>query len=310
MTYILRTGTRPEDYPRLAELLNSAGTQPVTAAELEEGDAGLPAGSLLHRTFAVDEAGRILGFSEAYRYPNTVAGKFYTSCVVEAGARRRGLGSALLAACESYAVAHGGNFFVGFTRDDDPTTLAYLEKRGYAVRRHAWHSALDLSAWDPAPFAGVVEAVQAGGIRLTTLADEPASEAQQKLYDLMARTMPDIPGYEAAQFMAFETWQNWVVKGAGPARVIIAADGDRYVGVTIAKVTEGAYHTDHTSVDRACRGRQIALALKLAAISQALALGFTRMTTGNDSLNQPMLAVNRKLGYVPSAGDYEICKRI
>lgn len=33
------------------------------------------------------------------------------------------------------------------------------------------------------------------------------------------------------------------------------------------------------------------------------------MMTGNDSRNEPMLAVNQKLGYVPESGTYEVIRR-
>ena len=47
-------------------------------------------------------------------------------------------------------------------------------------------------------------------------------------------------------------------------------------------------------------------ALKLRGVEAAKRLGVRQMRAGNDSLNAPMLAINRKLGYVPVAGEYEV----
>lgn len=310
MSIQFRAPILPEEYDRLADLLRQASMQPPTANELAESDRDLPPGSVLHRTLAVDSTGQIIGFGEAFRYPNTKVGKFYVTVAVDRGARGAGVGTALLSQVESFATGQGGDYFVGCVRDDDPASLAYIHKRGYATQRHGFSSYLDLTTWDGAPFAGVLDAVRAGGIRLIPLTELASPEAEARLYELMSRTMADLPGYEAAQFMSFEVWQNGFIKRAGAENVIVAADGDRFVGVTIMEKTDTGLYTAHTSVDRAYRGRRIALALKLFCIDLARARGVTIMTTGNDSLNGPMIAVNRKLGYVPQAGEYDVAKRL
>ena len=61
-------------------------------------------------------------------------------------------------------------------------------------------------------------------------------------------------------------------------------------------------HNMLTGVDRAYRGRKIAQALKLQTILYAKACGADSIATQNDSVNAPMLAINRKLGYVRQEG--------
>jgi mycothiol synthase len=65
-----------------------------------------------------------------------------------------------------------------------------------------------------------------------------------------------------------------------------------------------------TGVDRAHRGRGIALALKRATIAYAIATGVEVMETHNDSRNQPMLAINQALGYRPGIGITEVKRSI
>lgn len=57
-------------------------------------------------------------------------------------------------------------------------------------------------------------------------------------------------------------------------------------------------------VRREFRGQHRATALKLLAIRMTRQHGMARMRTNNDSESGPMLAINRKLGYVPEPGEY------
>ena len=50
------------------------------------------------------------------------------------------------------------------------------------------------------------------------------------------------------------------------------------------------------------------MTLKLAAMRYARSQGARSISTHNDSKNSPMLALNRKLGYVPEPGRYTLRK--
>jgi GNAT superfamily N-acetyltransferase len=311
MAVTLRPCRLPEEYETLAAIQNAGSGQPTTAGELAGRDGWMPETSLLRRVVAEDESGAVVGFAEAYRYPNTPEGKFYIHVAVLPVAQHRGVGTALLEHVEQFAREHGGNRFTGEVADRDATALAYLQKRGYEIERHGYDSRLTLSEFDAAAFHGVIEAVEAKGVRFFTLADAPGDEIKRALYDLYSRTMVDIPGYEAKSFMAYETWHKFVLEGEGcrPDWVFIAAEGERLVGVTTMVVSGDHVYTNHTLVDRAYRGRGIALALKVLAVQAAVRFGAPYMRTGNDSQNGPMLAVNRRLGYQPLAGYYTVVKR-
>ena len=56
------------------------------------------------------------------------------------------------------------------------------------------------------------------------------------------------------------------------------------------------------------RGQKLAQVLKLQSIQFAKAFGADYILTHNDSENDPMLAINRKLGYVPQPGVYRLIK--
>lgn len=296
----------------MAAILNASRTPLTTPDELAASRSWWPEGSISHLVMATGEGGQVIGFTEVYRFPNTVAGKFYAALAVHPASRNKGVGSALLTEMEGFAAGHGGTRLVGDVADTDAGSLAFLEKRGYRVEQHGFDSTLDLDAFDESPFTGVLSAAEAKGIRFFTLADSDTPETRRALYELYGRTMVDIPGYEAKSFMAYETWLRMVVDGerTRPDWVLIAAEGDRLVGATQMITSQDHVYTNHTLVDREYRGRGIALALKLLAIRAAIRHGAPFMRTGNDSLNGPMLAVNRKLGYKRLVGDYTVARTL
>jgi GNAT superfamily N-acetyltransferase len=64
---------------------------------------------------------------------------------------------------------------------------------------------------------------------------------------------------------------------------------------------QSAYNL-HTGVRHAYRGRKIAQALKIKAALYARQHKMRFLRTNNDSLNAPILSINRKMGYQPQPG--------
>jgi GNAT superfamily N-acetyltransferase len=86
----------------------------------------------------------------------------------------------------------------------------------------------------------------------------------------------------------------------------LALDGNVWVGfasVSLSPKTQSAYNAT-TGVIRAYRGRKIGQALKVMAARYARQHGAQTIRTDNDSLNVPILAINRRLGYQPQPGTY------
>jgi len=66
------------------------------------------------------------------------------------------------------------------------------------------------------------------------------------------------------------------------------------------------YH-EYTGVLREYRGRRIALALKMLGLRTAAACNVPYMRTHNDSMNAPMLRINRDLlGFRAEPGQYKL----
>lgn len=305
MTFTIRPFQTPADYATCVKFVNMISPEPYTAEDwLAEDEAG-PAGMHIFRLVAETSDGVVAGFAECMRFPTDKPGDYPILALVDLGYRRQGLGAQLLVAIEAHAREQGAVTLSSTVKDDEPASVAWAEKQGYAQYRHTFQSTLDLATFDPAPFTDVVPAVEASGIAFTTLAERNDEAFVRAVADLMTKTHLDIPGNESSE-QSYEAWESWYIKhkDARMDGIIVALDGDRVAGVTALRKegAEGNWYTNYTGVHRDYRGRQIALALKLKSIELAMAEGATTMRTNNDSKNAPMLAVNRRLGYKPEPG--------
>ncbi|MBB3155977.1 GNAT superfamily N-acetyltransferase [Paenibacillus endophyticus] len=319
ITITLRPLQLPGDYEQLAQLLNQVWSEPTTAQRLLEDDQklyevghtwmdenGLLGGYDRERQAAVNEHGEIVGFAWSWRAPWTEPGYLCNTLIVDEAYRNRGIGSLLLRHITQWASKLGAAALLAEVWDDHAEARQFATKRGFAIERHAFQSLLQL---DSGECRHAALAPEQPDLRFLTLSDEPGEVSDHKLYALYKESLVDIPGF-MGEVPAYEEWLKWYLKvdGFAPERVIIAADGDTFVGVTNVLhnlQTNGMYH-EYTGVSRSYRGRKVALALKIKAIELALEHGASYIRTDNDSLNVPILSINRKLGYVPLRGSYRL----
>jgi GNAT superfamily N-acetyltransferase len=307
----LRQADPARDFERIAGLLSLVSTEPVTADGLREDEARTMPGKHWQRWVAEAPDGQIVGTSMLIRYPSQPAGMMNLELVVDPTRRRQGIGTALFHAAMAYGRKHGATRVLAEVRDDSADSLRFAEKRRFVTSHHVFDSALDLATFDETPFAGVVEQLEAEGIEFITLADTgKTDEALRQLYALNRMAVLDEPGSTGG----FPTYENWlrIVIDAGwysAENQFIAVLNGRFVGLAGVYAEPGAPESMFnglTGVERDERGRGIATALKLLTIRRAKALGAARVTTNNDERNGPMLAINRRFGYVAMAGHYVV----
>ncbi len=310
----LRQAVPEQDFERIAELLSLVSTEPVSVDGLLEDEARTMPGKHWRRWVTEDADGRVNGYAMVIRYPSQPAGLLNLELVVDPAHRRQGIGSLLLEAALAYATEHGCTVMPVEIRDDSPESLSFAQKRGFTVSHHVFDSTLDLDTFDAAAFADTLARAEAGGIRFFTLADTGKTEAAlRRLYDLNRQAVLDEPG-STGGFPIYENWLRIVIN-AGWYRAesqFIAADGETYVGLAGVYNEPGmpeAMFNGLTGVHSAYRRRGIALALKLLTIQYARAHGARTISTNNDERNAAMLAINRMLGYVPSAGHWVAQRR-
>lgn len=310
----LRLAEPQKDFPRMAELMNLTEPEPITVEEMMGWVRDAPKERIQQRMVAIDERGQLVGFSNTGRNPWMTPGRFWIEVVTDPAVSQRGVGSQLYADGVQFAQEHGATLLEAEVRDHLPASLHFAQQRGFQIDRHIFESTLDLATFDEERFAGVIESVEASGIRFFSLADlGNTEEAQRKLYEINRRYAFDIPGREPT-FAPFEQFKREVFEADWyrAEGQLVAADGERWIGMSAFGYfsASNAMYNMLTGVEREYRGRKIALALKLLVIRWAKNYGAAYVRTNNDSENAPMLAVNRKLGYQPRPGKYLLLQKL
>lgn len=298
------------DLPDLARLYGFIRPEPVSLDQVR--DWWQPKTDEIRQTrLAVDQAGRVFGLSDVQREPWMRPAHFWLQVIVAPEQRRRGIGTTLFTQAARFARSQGAAVLESSVRDDDAGSLHFAERRDYRVARHSFDSSLDLAAFDESRFSDLLGRVEAEGFRFFSLADAgPLTEVlKHKLYELNRITALDNPGNNRT-FPTYASFDKNVFSASWfrADTQLLAADGERWVGLSaLAWYPEGRLAANaFTGVLPEYRGRGLATALKLHAIRLARRLGAGSVRTNNDSLNAPMLAVNRSLGYGPEPGLYHL----
>lgn len=193
--------------------------------------------------------------------------------------------------------------------EDHPHKMRFLEERGYRVVQRSQDSELDTAGFDPMLYAGLLDKVSAGGIRICNLPDMLVEDPDflRRLHALESELVADVPYYDSQ--VDATPYEDWVKSFTDypellPEANLVALAGDQLVGMTnlwTSLATDRTLYTGFTGVLPAYRRRGVATALKV----RALAFAKQRLTpsgdpplvrTGNEA-NNPMLQLNLRLGF-------------
>jgi mycothiol synthase len=246
--------------------------------------------------YLVGEDGVILGSGVgaifAYRARRVVA-----LITVLAGQRRRGAGTALYEAISKWAGERGVREMEVSVSGNDPESLSFAQRRGFAEERREVGLVLSLAGISP------LQVQPPAGIEIVTWARRP--ELARGMYEVDLETHPDIPGFEDVAIEPFEDWMvhNMQRPTDSPEATFIALADEEVVGFAKLSLTAptAAGHAI-AAVKKAWRGRGIARALKATEINWALANGYTELHTSNEERNAPINRLNARLGYRPGIG--------
>lgn len=323
MNFTVRNMRIPEDYNQVAAILNVVLAEETNAKILAEEDSKIPSASCLQidekglltgfdrcRIVAEDLDNQVVGYGIAWRAPWTAAGELNHMLAVRPDCRKQGIGRSLYARLEAWALSVGAAKLNYEVRDNEEKAIAFAQQNGFTTERHTFESVLDLSSFD----CGLLGA-ENGKIHITSLADIDDPDKELKLYELYKATSVDIPGFNG-EFFDFHEWRNWTLKlpGSKPEYTLLALnDTGEFIGVAhvlLQQASRSMYH-EYTGVHQDYRNRGIGLALKLKSIELALGLGLSYMRTHNDSLNVPMLKINRdRLQFKAVPGKYKVVKQL
>ncbi|RPJ41081.1 MAG: GNAT family N-acetyltransferase [Chloroflexi bacterium] len=307
----IRPALPERDYERILALINIDESEPYTLSQYQHWLREEP-GRMYRTRVAVDDQDEVIGYSEVVHETWYAPGRYYLWVCVDPRFLRQGIGSALYAEAEAFALAQGAAVLTTDMRDNNPAAFAFAGRFGYSLDRHLFESVLDLDQFDETPFSDCIATLSASGIRFYSLADfDNTVEARRKLYEVNTITVLQIPG-SRGEMPTFEQFEKEVAGSEwfNPEGQLLAADGEQFIGLSAVRLypeSRSSYNL-MTGVLEAYRGRKIALALKLLAIRYARSCGAKTMRTHNDSRNAPILAINRKLGYQPQPGKYFLRK--
>ena len=216
----------------------------------------------------------------------------------------RGIGRQLFHDLEGVASSRHAKAVLGGVRAEEPRSVRFFEQSGFVETERVWTSILDLT---PPVSTGGAPARQmwaSEGVELTTLGKEGAQrpEVRERIYQLCKETSADVPRRGPSSSWTFEQFVETAFAGPGylPEGVFLARAGDEYVSITrLDKMPAkpDSLYVGYTGTRRSYRGRGIASELKRQAIEFARAGGYHYLQTNNHSLNQPIWAINEKLGF-------------
>lgn len=293
----VRPAITDEDLATVARIVTTVSPDnPTSVEDMRWSDEKYPGG----RRFVAWLDGVVAGAGGAgriYMFPPDFDGLWGNISVLPAH-RRRGVGSALLAALSDVARGAGKTMLMGRTTSDRHDAIDFLEHRGFTEHERMKVVRLELaSAARP-----VVEAPE--GLRISSLEAQP--ELVPGVYEVAKEALPDIPGDGPT---APDTLDEFRIRDVD--RPTIPAGGfvvgiDAVTGVVVGYANlmlvpgnpNVAWH-GMTGVARAWRGRGVATALKRATIAWAIDNGLEALEGANDIVNAPMRAVNKRLGYQP-----------
>lgn len=293
-----------DDYPAFLEVRNAVFPDyAVSVEEARHWDENLGPKCLFKRTVALRD-GTIVGAGEFRQIPWTYDPHgFRLEITVHLSERGRGAGSAIFEHLILAMRPHEPRVLRTMTRATDEAGARFLLKRGFVREQSNWESRIDLTAFDPSPYAGLEETLAREGIRLRTLRELRAENGwQRKLHALFWAAEQGMPDEEAHNQIEFETFDALLCND--PFLVddafIVAAHGGDFIGLSYVRESRKNLDatTGLTGVIPEWRGRKIALAMKVRSLATAKALGFPSSKTWNDTRNGAMLAVNVRLGFV------------
>ena len=249
-------------------------------------------------TRVAEEDGTIVGAVEA-RLEFFGSGDIaYLSVRVRPSHQNRGIGSELYDLGFEHVRSVGARQVTSLFEESD-AAVEFARRRGWREAR-----AETLALLDPRTVTETPD---------PTVDVQPAHELDpRELHRIDEEATRDMPAFEVVEEIPYEDWCNFIWDSP-----LFTRDGSfgavvdgrvASISFLFADVAIGRGMNMFTGTSREHRGRGLALAVKLATTNWAAANGVTQIVTMNDETNAPMLAVNRRLGYVPCGRRVEYVK--
>ena len=261
---------------------------------------------------ARDGAGAVAGLSTcSWEHLPGQDHLLFTEIAVLPRYRRQGLGRVLLDRSAGVAKLRGLRLIVGRTRDNVPAGAAFCGQFGAELAMVGEENRLDLDGVDQELVARWIAdgPVRAPGYRLEFIAGRTPPELADRVAEVLnvMNTAPrenlDIGDLQATPELVHEYEEAALAVGQDLwAYYAVDNSSGRFVGITnlfIRPTVPDRVHVGDTAVDPAHRGQGLGKWLKAAITRRILdELPAVRwVITWNAGSNDPMLAINRRLGF-------------
>jgi GNAT superfamily N-acetyltransferase len=232
--------------------------------------------------------GQLIGVASAAPAAwRNVPGAFYQWLLVHKDHRGQGIASQLMTRIDAHLAEHHATEVEAMP---DEEGLSFALGRGYQAQSEMRYAGTDPRVLPPEP-------ERPPGIEVVPMFElDPAV-----VFPAYRESGLDIPATPVdADYEWFRTvvWESPSVAREFSFAVV---EGEQVVCCTISLRMATGLWTDMTGTVRSHRGRGLARVVKWAALKAAAEAGLTAAYTANSEANQPMLAVNRWLGYQPVA---------
>lgn len=261
---------------------------------------------------AADHQNQPVGFYWVVLYPSGAQPAFIY-LYVDIEHRNQGIGSMLYEAMLPEVRASGAGKIKTFVKEVWPESKAFADKHGLYVERRQFAMELDLDCFDDRPYEDLIESLKSEGFQFTSAAElGNTEEVQRKLFKLNDDCVVTTMGGDGSHaWGSFDEFQKSVVQTPwyNPAGQIVVIDTNNGSWAAMSAITkfEGndfAYNL-FTGVDSPYRRRKLGQAVKVTALRFARnMLGVHKVRTHHNTKNEPMIAIDRKFGYVQLPGDY------
>ncbi len=275
---------------------------PLSADDSRRVDA-----SRKNRTSVVAESrrdGRAVAFGSVWQdlhmnYP----GKYWIWVLVEPVCQGRGIGSKVYRHLMEKLSKVGAVTAWANARDDRPRHMEFVRRRGFRELWRNINQRLSVGHVDLDRKHQLTAQASEQGIAIVTLSEEARRNPDylRCLHQLHNLIQMDVPRAGYFTPVSYEEFALEFRRGTHlPDGYFIAKEGERYIGLSYLQAMNGDPDTVEvglTGVRREYRRRGIAAALKLHTLGFAKERGFRTIETGNDSKNEPILALNESVGF-------------